>query len=378
MSAVHAVEKIFALTIPAELRALRRLMYCGEWIESHVLHIYMLHAPDFLGFESAIAMAQANADLAAVVRRALRLKKAGNSIVRLVGGREVHPINVRVGGFYRVPSRDEFRQLEEELKWARDVALDGVRWSASLSFPAYENDYEFVALRHSEEYPMNEGRVVSSRGMDIAQEEYADHFEEYQVRHSNALHSRRRVPSDGSLVNDASSDRPIAGSPYFVGPLARWNLCADKAPAIVRDAAASTGIAFPSRNPYLGIVVRSLEVLLAIEEALRIIASYAPPDKPAVPFEPRAGAGQAITEAPRGILYHRYVTDAAGTIQSATIIPPTSQNQRQMESDLERIAPQLLTLSNERAAAQAEHLIRNYDPCISCATHFLRLSVEGQ
>src|SRR5208283_1152191 len=192
MSSVHAVEKIFGVTMPPPLRLLRRLLYCGEWIESHVLHIYMLHAPDFLGFESAIAMAQSSPAHAEIVRRALRIKKAGNQIVRVVGGREVHPINVRVGGFYRSPRREDLAALVEELKWARDAALETVRWTAGLPFPDFHGDYEFVALRHPAEYPMNEGRLVSSRGLDIPPEEYPEHFEEYQVPHSNALHSRRR------------------------------------------------------------------------------------------------------------------------------------------------------------------------------------------
>jgi coenzyme F420-reducing hydrogenase alpha subunit len=361
MSSVHAIEKIFGITLPPGLRALRRLLYCGEWIESHVLHIYMLHAPDFLGFESAVAMAQSSPAGAEIVRRALRLKKAGNQIVRVIGGREVHPINVRVGGFYRVPRAEELAALRPELEWARDAALDAVRWAAALPFPAFEDDYEFVALRHAGEYPMNEGRLVSNRGLDIAAEDYPDHFEEYQVAHSNALQSRRRG----------------AGA-YFVGPLARWNLNADRAGLLARQAAAATGIGFPCRNPYVSIVARCLEVLVAIEEALRLIAAYEPPAAPAVEVMPRAGVGHAITEAPRGILYHRYETDDAGTLRSATIIPPTSQNQLQMEHDLARLAPQLIALPDDVAALRAEHVIRNYDPCISCATHFLKLKVEGR
>jgi coenzyme F420-reducing hydrogenase alpha subunit len=365
MSSVHAVEKVFGVILPPELRALRRLLYCGEWIESHTLHIYMLHAPDFLGFESALAMAQASPALADVVRRGLRIKKAGNRIVSLVGGREVHPINVRVGGFYRAPRRDDMLALVEELKWARDAALETVRWAATLPFPDFTDDYEFVALRHPDEYPMNEGRLVSSGGLDIAPEEYPDCFEEYQVPHSNALQARRRGASGG------------AGA-YFVGPLARWNLNADRASPMVRAAAAATGLRLPIRNPFTGIVARSLEVLLATDEALRITSAYEPPTKPAVDFQPRAGTGHAITEAPRGILYHRYETDSAGIIRDAVIIPPTSQNQLQMEHDLVRIAPQLVNLPNEEAALRAEHVIRNYDPCISCATHFLKLKVEGR
>ncbi len=365
MSSVHAIEKIFGVTMTPELRALRRLLYCGEWIESHTLHIYMLHAPDFLGFESAIAMAQASPELAAVVRRGLRIKKAGNRIVQVIGGREVHPINVKVGGFYRVPRREELTVLVEELKWGLEAALDTVRWTATLPISDFADDYDFVSLRHPGEYPMNEGRLVSSRGLDIAQDEYTDHFEEYQVPHSNALHSRRR---------HAATD----GGAYFVGPLARWHSNGDQASLLVREAAAATGIAANTRNPFFGIVARSLEVLIAFDEALRLISAYEPPAKPAVAFEPRAGIGQAITEAPRGILYHRYETDEAGLLRSACIIPPTSQNQLQMEHDLMRIAPQLVTLPEAEAALRAEYVIRNYDPCISCATHFLKLKVQGR
>ncbi|MGO9467523.1 MAG: Ni/Fe hydrogenase subunit alpha [Isosphaeraceae bacterium] len=365
MSSVHAIEKIYGVTMTPGLRAFRRLLYCGEWIESHTLHIYMLHAPDFLGFESAIAMAQAGPELAGVVRRGLRVKKAGNRIVQVVGGREVHPINVKVGGFYRVPRRDELTALVEDLKWGLDASLETVRWAATLPIPDFAGDYEFVSLRHPDEYPMNEGRLVSSRGLDIVQEEYTGQFEEYQVPHSNALHSRRRhAPTDCGA--------------YFVGPLARWHLNADRASPLVREAAAATGIALTTGNPFLGIVARSLEVLLAFEEALRLIDTYEPPAEPAVGFEPRAGSGEAITEAPRGILYHRYETDEAGFLKSACIIPPTSQNQLQMEHDLMRIAPELVALPEAEAALRAEYVIRNYDPCISCATHFLKFKVEGR
>jgi coenzyme F420-reducing hydrogenase alpha subunit len=363
MSSVHAIERIYGVTMPPELRLLRRLLYCGEWIESHTLHIFMLQAPDFLGFESAVAMAQSSPQLANLVRRGLQIKKAGNRIMQVVGGREVHPINVRVGGFYRAPRRDELTALVEELKWGRDAALETVRWAACLPFPDFSGDYEFVALRHPDEYPMNEGRLVSSRGLDIISEEYVEHFEEYQVPHSNALHSRRRGKSNGA---------------FFTGPLSRWNLNADHAPAIAQQAANDTGISFPSQNPFTGIVARSLEVLLAFEEAVSLIDRYEPPVKPAVDFHPCAGVGHAITEAPRGILYHRYEADAAGMIRHASIIPPTSQNQLQMEHDLLRIAPKLVNLPDAAAALEAERVIRNYDPCISCATHFLKLKVEGR
>jgi coenzyme F420-reducing hydrogenase alpha subunit len=358
MSACHALESLLGLTLPDPLRALRRLLYCGEWIESHVLHMLFLHAPDFLGFESAFAMAQARPEYADLIRDSLKLKKAGNAIVELMGGRAIHPINVRVGGFYRIPRRSEMAALGEQLKPVHDIAREIVRWTAALDFPPFEHDYEFVALRHESDYPMNEGRLVSTRGLNIAMNEFADHFEEYQVPHSNALQCRRK-----------------GGGAYFVGPLARWNLNADKATPDVQQLARETGIAWPSRNPYVSIVVRALETVYAIDEALRIIAAYEPPESPFVPYDPRPGAGMWITEAPRGILYHRYEADATGHVTQATIVPPTSQNQRQMEEDLIRFAPTVLNLPDDQAAWRCEQVVRNYDPCISCATHSLKLKI---
>ena len=358
MSAVHAMEDACGVTLDGQLRALRRLIYCGEWIESHTLHIYMLHAPDFLGYESAIHMAK---DHAAIVQRGLQLKKAGNQIVSTVGGREVHPINIRVGGFYRVPTKQELAPLAEQLKWARDAALETVRWTATLPFPDFEQDYEFVALRHPDEYPFNEGRIVSNRGLDIAAREYDAHFEEEHVQHSNALHSVLKA-------RDA----------YFVGPMARYSLNFDKLSPLAQTAARDAGLGPVCRNPFQSIIVRSLEVLWACDEALRIIENYEQPDAPAIEVAPRAGTGYGATEAPRGLIYHRYQIDETGKILDAKIVPPTSQNQKTIENDLRRFVPPRAHLSTEKLTWECEQAIRNYDPCISCATHFLKLNIERE
>ncbi len=322
------------------------------------MHITFLHAPDFLGYESAIAMAQDRPEHAERVRDALRLKKAGNAIVDVLGGRAIHPVNVRLGGFYRLPRRPEMAALAEQLKGVQDLARDLVRWTARLDFPPFEHDYEFVAMRHESDYPMNEGRLVSSRGLDMALDQFPDHFEEYQVPYSNALQCRRK-----------------GGGAYFVGPMARWNLNADRLPPEVRDMAREAGLTWPCHNPSLSIVVRALETFYAVQEALRVIEAYEPSEVPSVAYEPRAGSGGWITEAPRGILYQRYEADASGHVTAATIVPPTSQNQRQMEEDLIRFAPSVMGLPDEQAAWRCEQVIRNYDPCISCATHSLKLKV---
>jgi sulfhydrogenase subunit alpha len=358
MSSCHAMEDACGVRVDGQLRALRRLIYCGEWIESHVLHVAMLHAPDFLGYESAIHMAKDHPDL---VQKALKLKKIGNELVAFLGGREIHPINVRVGGFYKVPTKSELQRLAEDLKWARDAAYDLVRWTGTLEFPDFEQDYEFVALRHPDEYPFNEGRLVSTKGLDIAIREYEEHFVEEHVEHSNALHS---------VIKGRGN--------YFVGPLARYNINFDKLPRSVQKAAKDAGLGPVCKNPFKSIIVRSIETLYACEEALRIISEYEMPERPYVEVQPRAGVGCGCTEAPRGILYHRYRIDDTGTILDAKIVPPTSQNQKTIESDLWHFVPKNINLSKEQLTWKCEQAIRNYDPCISCATHFLKVEIERE
>jgi coenzyme F420-reducing hydrogenase alpha subunit len=358
MSSVHAMEDAFGVKVDGQLRALRRLIYCGEWIESHALHVYLLHAPDFLGYEDAIQLAKDKPD---AVKKGLRLKKIGNELVTLLGGREIHPINVRVGGFYRVPTNQELRRLVDDLKWARDAAIDTVRLAASLRFPDFEQDYEFVALRHPDEYPFNEGQLVSNKGLNIAIRQYEDHFIEEHVEHSNALHSVHK--GQGS---------------YFVGPLARYNLNFDRLSSAAKQAARAGGLGQVVRNPFKSIIVRSVETVYACDEALRIINEYEQPEEPAVMIEPKAGTGYGCTEAPRGTLYHRYRLDERGVILDAKIVPPTSQNQKTIESDLREYITQHMNLSNEKLTWQCEQAIRNYDPCISCATHFLKVKIDRE
>jgi coenzyme F420-reducing hydrogenase alpha subunit len=355
MSSVHAMEQALGIVPDSQVRALRRLIYCGEWIESHVLHVAMLHAPDFMGYESAIHMAQDHPEL---VKLALDLKKVGNDLVRLLGGREIHPINVRVGGFYRVPTRQELRPVRERLAWARDGALELLRAVSAFEFPDFEQDYEFVALRHPDEYPFNEGRLVSNRGLDIGIEEFEDYFREEHVPHSNALHAVHKERG-----------------PYHVGPLARYSLNFDRLPPIARDAAAAAGLGRECRNPFKSILVRAVETVYACDEALRLIDAYEPPASAFVDAPPRAGVGHGCSEAPRGILYHRYRLDEEGLIAEARIVPPTAQNLKTIENDLWRFVPQHLELPLPELTWKCEQAVRNYDPCISCATHFLRLSL---
>ena len=356
MSACRAMEDALGVEVDGPLRDLRRLIYCGEWVESHALHVFMLHAPDFLGYESAIEMAKDHAD---IVQRALEIKKAGNRLIAVIGGREVHPINVRVGGFYRVPSERELEPVREELLRARELAREAVAWTGSFDFPDFERDVELVSLSEPSEYPIDRGRVVSNRGLDIEPAEFMEHVIEEHVEHSNALHARLRERGA-----------------YLAGPMARYELNFERLSPLAREAAREAGLGETSRNPFQSIVVRAVEILYAFDEAIRIIDAYEPPDRPAVEVEPRAGVGHGWTEAPRGMLYHAYELDDAGMITSAKIVPPTSQNQKSIDEDLLGVVRQMIDADEEELRLRCEQAIRNYDPCISCATHFLRIDVE--
>jgi coenzyme F420-reducing hydrogenase alpha subunit len=356
MSAAHAIERACGVEVDPAVRELRRLLYAAEWIESHLLHVALLHAPDFLGYDSGIAMA---ADLPDLVATALRLKRLGNDVLATVGGRAIHPVNVRVGGFHRSPRRAELAALWPELEWAVG-ALEGVaRWTATFTFPDLDEEHPYVALWHPDEYPMNEGRVRSTEGLDIDVANWEEHLTEVQVEHSNALH--------GHLVD---------GHPYAVGPLARWNLNFATLTPRVRALAGELGVQPPVRNPFRSIVVRALEALYAVEEAMRVVESYREPERPFVDVPPRAATGHAATEAPRGTLYHRYQLSADGTVLAARIVPPTAQVQPVIEDDLRVFAASHLSLPDAELQWRCEQVIRNYDPCISCATHFLRLTVD--
>jgi coenzyme F420-reducing hydrogenase alpha subunit len=356
MSSAHAMENAFGVKVEGQLRQLRRLIYCGEWIESHTLHVYMLHAPDFLGYPDAIHLAK---DHPYIVERALKLKKTGNDLMTLLGGREIHPINVRVGGFYKVPRKKDLEPITEKLKWARDASYETVKLVSTFTMPEFEQDYEYVALSNPDEYPFNEGRLISNKGLDIDISEYDQNFVEEHAPYSNALQSKLR-------------DR---GS-YFVGPLARYNLNYEKLPSIVKETAKEISFGKKCNNPFQSIIVRSLEILFACDEALRIIENYEMPDKPYVEVQPVSSTGFGCTEAPRGICYHRYRVDNEGLIRDARIVPPTSQNQKTIESDLLHFVKKNISLPKDQMEWQCEQAVRNYDPCISCATHFLKLDIE--
>jgi coenzyme F420-reducing hydrogenase alpha subunit len=358
MSACHALEKALGIQVTPEIRRLRRLLYCGEWIESHALHIYLLHAPDFLGYESGISLAKEHRE---IVEMGLRLKKVGNHILEILGGRAIHPINVTVGGFYRAPSKAGLKNLLPDLRWGLQASVDTLRLVAGFHFPKLDLDYEMVSLRHPSEYPMNEGHVVTSSGLDIPVEDYEKHFQERHVAHSTALQSVK-LPEE---------------TPYLVGPLSRANLCFDQLSPTAKREAESLRLEWPCRNNFKSIIARALEMITAYEEAIDIVEDYqSEPVVSRIPYPKKSGEGCHATEAPRGLIYHHYRVDDNGLIAAAKIVPPTSQNQPRIEQDLTAYLPSVLDQDDAEVTRRCEHLVRNYDPCISCATHFLKVRIE--
>ncbi|KZM74695.1 Ni/Fe hydrogenase subunit alpha [Nocardia terpenica] len=353
-SACNAVEQLCEARLDEPLALLRRLLYCGEWISSHALHIHLLHIPDFLGYPDAVALAADHRDL---VERGLALKKAGNALLELIGGRPIHPINVRVGGFYSVPDRADFAPVVEQLCRALDYAAHTAQWAAGFEFPDLELDHDLLAATAPGRYAIETGDLHTSTGLRFPAAEFPAHVVERQVPHSTALHAA------------------LDGGRYLTGPLARYTLNSPLLSPIARQVAAAAGLGDECRNPFRSILVRCVEVVYAIDEALRLIDGYQRPARAAVPVSPHAGTGHGVSEAPRGTLYHRYDVDPDGIVRSATIIPPTSQNQTAIEDDLRRVVSANLDLDDAALTTLCERTIRNYDPCISCSAHFLELDV---
>lgn len=356
VTAAQALENLFGVELDPWARAMRRVFYCGEWIQSHSLHIHLLAAPDFFGCSSAIELARIAPD---EVRRGLRIQSLGNALMELFGARSVHPVGVRIGGFHGAPPLARVREIREKLRAALPEAEALIRWTAGIAVPPDDQAFVSVAMRHPGDYAIERGLIGVSDGLRIEADAFDAHFAEQHQAHSTALFSSYH------------------GQPYLVGPLARLNLNHDRLPERVKALLAESGLVLPSRNLFHSLVARAVEILLALHEALRLLDGYRVPDSPWVPVSPRAGVATSCTEAPRGLLWHRYEMDDDGRVVNARIVPPTSQNQARIEEDL------LLSLLNfgldhpdDALRLHCEKVIRNYDPCISCATHFLRMNVE--
>ena len=358
MSAIYGLEELFEVDVPAGTHELRRLLYLGEWIESHMLHVHLLALPDYLGFDDAIQLAKAGHRPA--VERGLRLKRLGNDLMAAIGGREIHPVSPRIGGFSKAVAAKTLAGFIPRLEDAAAEILDVADLVGSLEKPVFPRDAELVAMVDEAEYAICRGAMASTGGRAWTFREYEEISEEQHVAHSNALHS---------VFADTKE-------PYFLGPLARVSLNARHLGPLAGDAMRRAGLSLPTTDPFASMAARVVEAALAVEEALALVRAYRPPEPAHAEVTPRAGRAMWATEAPRGTLYHRYDVADDGTIVEAKIVPPTSQNLRHMERDLALFLPDKLDRPDAELTRLAEMVVRNYDPCISCATHFLRLDVE--
>lgn len=348
LTALKALEKALGINPSRQTKSLRRLMALSQILASHLVHLYMLALPDYLGYESVVGMMP---NYGAEIGRLLRMKTAANDLTRAIGGRALHPVTTVVNGFTRLPSIGELRRLAEALKGIREDALETVRLFASLPYPDLQSRSEYVALRNSERYAFVEGRVVSSEGLDFAAGEYHDYFQEEQVPY--AMAKRSIVKGRGA---------------FRVGSLARMNLNFHQLSEGAKEAANEAGFELPSHNPFHNNLAQALEALHCVDECISIIEGLDLKEEEGA-FAVRAGEGGAITEAPRGLLYHKYCINDKGVVEGANIVTPTAHNVFNMEKDLRELAPSLLDLSEKEAALRCEKLIRSYDPCFSCSVH---------
>lgn len=357
ISSLNALESLFEVEVDEQVKRLRRILYYGEWIESHALHIYMLAAPDFLGVPDVISVAKKNPEL---VNEVLSLKRLGNDLMCVIGGREVHPVSLKVGGIYRAPSREALAALEPELDRLRGSAEKMVSFVFSLDKPSLERESVLTCLNDPARYAIDRGEIASSDGLRIPPSAFEENFVEHQVTYSNALQSRMKD-----------------GRSYMVGPLARYNLNFKQLHPVARSIAEEFGFEPPVKDPFQSIAVRALEVVHSLEEVRAEIEQYSEPARCSVPYKAKQGVCFGVSEAPRGVLYHSYTVDGKGRVEKAKIVPPTAQNQARMEDDIRLLVPKIIGSEAGEARRLSEMAVRNYDPCISCATHFLRLEVRG-
>jgi sulfhydrogenase subunit alpha len=349
---LRAAEKALGVEPSEQTVLLRKLNLHGEMLDSHLLHVYMLVAPDFLGAGSVIPLAASAPD---VVLRALRMKKLAGDICAMVCGRHTHPVALVVGGFTHHPTSDELHALAERLDAARADVDATVELFQGLSIPDFERETEYLALRKEDEYCFLDGTIASSDGGAWPVEEYREVTNEHQVTHSTAKHARNQRDS------------------YMVGALARFNVNHDKLHPRAQEAARALNLTPGCTNPYMISVAQVVEIAHCVEDGIQIVEQLLERgiewEEP-VPPASLSGEGVGACEAPRGTLYHNYVIQN-GVVTGANCIIPTAQNLANVEGDMRALVPTILDQTPDEITMALEMLVRAYDPCISCSAHML-------
>ncbi len=364
IAAVRAVERAMGVKVSEQTVLLRELLHYADWIMSHALHVYCLAAPDFLGYESVIAMA-GNPELLPVVGKALELKRLGNDLIVLLSGHEIQNRTSVVGGFTAVPAKSDLEKIKERLKAAKDFAFETVKLAAKLAsqppYPDLVRKCEHVALHDVRKYAINEGRLVSTEGLDVPDWEYPVWIIEKHVPACNCKHA---------IIKGRDS--------FLVGPLARVNNNFAQLSADAKKAAEEVGFKVPCFNPFMSIVARAIELVHSLDACMALIDWIGEPVFEEPSFEYKAGESYAVTEAARGICCHGGRIDKDGVVQKWDIVAPTARNVYNLEKDFQEFVPKLLNLSDEELTLKCEIMIRNYDPCQSCATHSLKVRLHRE
>ena len=354
-TSLRATENALGVRPSEQTRLLRRLIMHGEMLDSHILHTYMLVAPDLFDLGSVISLLSVQPE---AVERALRLKKLAGDLCATIGGRHTHPIAMTVGGFTHLPSVDDIKMLRTRLESARPDLDDTVALFKSLPWPPFERETEYIALTKPDEYAFIDGTITSTDGASGATDEYRQVTNEYLVPHSSAKHAKHQRDS------------------YMVGALARFNLNYAELYPRAKAAAAELGLKPICTNPYLNTAAQVVEMVHCLEDAILIcneLIARGLKQEPLPGFNGRGGAGVGACEVPRGTLYHDYEIDADGKIARANCVIPTGQNLANLEADMRKLVPEILDRGENHVTLALEMLVRAYDPCISCSVHCLQV-----
>ena len=360
-TSIKATEATLGVKLNEQIVKLRKLINHGEYIQSNCLHVYFLAAPDFLGVGSVIPLVKTHP---AVVNIAVNMKKVGNEIVRIIGGRAVHPITTVVGGFTKLPAEEGLHKIKEMLKSLYPDLETSLKVFKTLKIPAFERETEYISLSDKYEYALYDGDIKSSDGWTIKAQDYLSKIKEKVVQHSTGKHCW------------ASRDA------YMVGALSRFNNNYLQLSDNAKTYAEELGLKSPGYNTFMINIAQFIEIIHSVDDSMKLIDELLEAgldeSKAMVKINVKAGRGVGAVEAPRGLLIHDYTYDEKGKVTKANLIIPTNMNYANIEKDLEAFVPQIIEKSEDEIKLGCEMLIRAYDPCISCSTHFLNVKLVNK
>jgi len=353
--ALQAIEDALGVKVSDQTKSLRELMEIGAFLQSHSLHLYLLALPDYLGYQSALDMAS---KYKKEVLRGLAIKKLGNDIDAVIGGRIMHPVAVKVGGFSKLPTQKELDLLLKKLEKTKGDAIKTAELFSGLAYKKFKRNTEYVSLKLEDGYPIISGKIMFSNGLEVPQHDYEKYLKETVMPYSFAKFSTFENRS------------------FYVGALGRVNNNYDMLSKNAQKCIEKFKINFPSYNPFHNNYAQAIEIVHCVDRAIEILKNLKIETETVPDIRPKAGTGISIIEAPRGILIHEFKLDSKGRVAKANVVTPTAQNLKNIEDDVKKLLPKMMDKTEKEIIFELEKLIRSYDPCISCSAHFLELKWE--